>query len=171
MPGKRRSTSRKKPRYIWTGLQVNAPTVITTGGVANVIVSEQTVENLGAVTLERIVGELRLTNDGSDAANGGVSAMGKILVAEVNDAGAMTGDHAGFDTGEDDIAKRHLWSGATFLSDRLAASPMQTKDWQIDVHGRVRLQDQKVIIVLLLDVSVTNRARFVLYVRCLLRVG
>ena len=168
----RRTHNRIKPRYAWAGLQVNTTTDIPTAGVVAVLVAGTFVERHGSVTVQRIRGDLQIMNDDTDAANGAVNVAYKVMKIEINDAGTITGDHNALDTHEEDIAARILDQGLFRLGAAAASDFVDT--WQrvhLDIKAKVRVHHAKEEVVLLLDSSVANRARFLCNLRALCKIN
>ncbi len=150
--------------YYWDGLQFTKTTILSTGN-AFVLVDATALEFMPS-TLTRIRGQLALGAI-STASN---TVQLKILEAEVNDAGTMTGDHAGIDTHEEDIAVRQLWTG-TFMQQTVATDDgFASADIDIDVRVKLKLKASgKKLLLLLADATTSTRTEMAGYLRCLLQ--
>jgi hypothetical protein len=173
--GRGRSTGRGRlrPRYVWTGIQVNAPQDVTAVGTVNIIVSEAVLDAHGSnVVIERIRGNVHYTNDDTDAPNGTVRVAHKILVANVNDAGGVTDDINALDTDEEDIARRILTQFIHVLGAEAATDFLQTElDVEIDVRVKIKIKDPKMVLAIFQQSTTINRARSVMNLRALMRIG
>lgn len=120
-------------------------------------------------TLVRIRGHISCINGGSDSVNGPTTLGLKIMYVEVNDAGTMTGDHAGIDTHEEDIAQRQLWTWHGRLGQSVAAGPEDRIHIEVDVRAKLKLiASGKFILALIADATPSNRAQIVGYLRTLI---
>lgn len=168
--GARRSGNR--PSYAWVGLQVNSTADIPAAGAVLVLVDQGIIERHGALTVERVRGTIYITNDDTDSANGGVTGAAKMLVFEINDAGVISGDANALDTDLEDISERILYQDIWHLGAAAATDFQDTfLRLDIDVKARVRMNEPKKILGILLDSTVNNRARFICNLRALVRVG
>ena len=169
MSGRRHGSRGSRPRrgYYWDGLQFGS-TAITTSGASFELINP-TAQEFMPGTLVRIRGNLTLQNAGSDKVNGNVSVGLKIMYLEVNDAGTITGDSAGIDTHEEDIARRQLWTHHALLGSSGSTSNWATQFLPVDIKAKVKLESSgKMILALLADASQTNRAVIAGYLRCLI---
>ncbi len=165
--------SRRAPvRYTLGGVQWPT-TDISTLGVALVVVSELHVERHGQLTVERIRGNVHIFNSDTDATGGGVQVAAKILLVELDDAGAVTGDHSGIDTHEEDIAVRHLWMQNVRCSANAVADEFRDGGYnlEVDVKVRIKISSPKQALLLFMASNVSNRGQSCGYLRSLLRVG
>jgi len=164
--------SRKKPSYRWDGLQWPSTGVpVSPSQTLLILIDETTIQDRGG-TLERIRGHITVGNWGGAAEAGKVQWAAKILLVEMNDAGAMTGDHRAIDTDQDDIAVRQLWTYNVLLP----ASATDTAEnegfvvVEVDVKIRIRLPPSgKSALIFLSSADVVNRAVIAGYLRCLIR--
>lgn len=141
---------------------------MTTGTVFELI--GPTAQEFMPATLERIRGSITLMNI---SAAGPTEAYLKIMYVEVNDAGTITGDHAGLDTHEEDIAVRQLWTGVRLIGSAEAGpTEEQSVHIDIDVKARVRIKTSgKAILALIMDTDANSRLVTMGYLRCLLSHG
>ncbi len=161
-----------KPRYVWAGIQIGTTTDVPTGGVAAVLVPTTFTDEHGGVLVERVRGVVHIFNDDTDSANGAVNIATKVIAVHTNDAGAISDDVQAFDSDAEDIAQRILSQNMHRLGAAAAADFMQTEVViDIDIKVRIRLEPTKNELVLLLDASVANRARFLCNVRALCRTN
>jgi len=162
-----RRRSAKRGTY-WDGLQWPQTAIVTTGTLFELIGA--TAQEFMPATLVSIRGSISLMNV---SASGPVEAYMKILYVELNDAGTMTGDHAGLDTHEEDIATRHLWSGVRVIgSSEAGPTEEQSVHIDIDVKSKLRLHPGgKHGLILLFDTNSDTRLVCMGYLRCLLLHG
>ena len=157
-------------RFAWDGIQVGS-TGVAQAGAALVLVDGTTVENRPG-TVTRIVGDITLGNWGTAAEAAKVAYFCKILVVELNDAGAMSGDHAGLDTNEEDVGARQLWTAAGLLPE--SATDVGENEGYVNLHIDVKGQQKippggKHALVMLIDADGDNRLVIAAYVRVLMR--
>ncbi len=120
-------------------------------------------------TLVRIRGNLVIANTGSDRTNGATDVGLKIMYVEVNDAGTISGDHAGIDSEEEDIANRQLWAMMTRVMKATADDNSPRVEVEVDVRAKVKLvASGKWILALLADATTANRAQMTGQLRCLI---
>ncbi len=169
---RRRYAPQKRGKY-WDGLQWPL-TNTNVAGTVLVLVGSVAQEFMPA-TMTRIRGFISLSNSSTDAATAGVTVGAKIMYVELDDALAMTGDHAALDTHEEDIAQRQLWTYHHRLhaaGANLDAGDIDRVTIEVDVKVKIVLEPHgKKALVLLLDASDTNRVQSVGYLRCLLVHG
>ncbi len=170
-----RSSGRSsRRRGYWDGNQWPS-TAIPTGGTVIELVNTTAQEFMPA-TMVRIRGHICLAHTGSAAESAVVEVFQKIMYVEVNDAQAMTGDHMGIDTHEEDIAQRQLWTHATLMSTDNAVSGTEsggpTLQIEVDVKVKIKMEPHgKKLLVLLQDSTATNHVNSVGYLRCYLQHG
>ena len=157
-------------RFHWDGLQIGS-TGVAQAGAALVLVDGKTVEDRPG-TVTRIVGDITLGNWGTAAEAAKVVYYCKILMVELNDAGSMSGDHAGLDTHEEDIGARQLWTAAGLLPE--SATDVGENEGYVNLHIDVKGQQRmppggKHALVLLIDADGDNRLVIAAYVRVLMR--
>ena len=170
--GRSQGRGRQRPSYQWGGLQINSTTDIPATGVVLVLTDQGTIERHGALTVERVRGTIQLSNDDTDSANGGVTIASKMMVFEIDDAGNISGDHAALDTDLEDISARILWQDIVHLGAETATDFQATERfWEIDMKARQRMSAPKQVLGILLDASVSNRARFICNLRVLHRIN
>ncbi len=152
---------RRRRSIYWDGLQFPL-TNIAAGATVFVLVDTVAQEFMPA-TVQRIIGNIQLSNSGSDAATAGVGVGLKIMYVEVNDAQTMSGDHRGIDTNEEDIAQRQLWAWHGRLQSagaNLDAGDIESLHFQIDMHGKLKLEPHgKKLLVLIAHATAVNRAQ------------
>lgn len=164
----RASRGRRRPKKgtYWDGLQFPA-TALTTAGVVFELIGPVSQEFMPA-TLVRIRGHLSVR---SFHATTNVRVGMKIMYVEVNDAGSMTGDHSAFDTHEEDIAVRQIYTKVLEMPplDELGDNIM---NWEVDVKSQISLASSgKQILALLGEADVNSAANMSGYLRCLLLHG
>ena len=158
--GKRRG--RGKKTYYWDGIQVPL-TSLSSSAVVEVVGTGST--EFKPSTLVRIRGHICFVS----TATSGTTVAAKILYVELNDAGAMTGDHAAIDTHEEDIAARQLWTYYRPLRGATAGQPDDVAFAEVDVKAKLRLESHgKKSVVLLLEGSSGANASFTVNLRALL---
>ncbi len=156
------SRGRKKKRYYWDGLQVANQAVIAAGS-ENAIIA-QTRQEFMPSTLIRVRGQI--TYEAITAT--GNLVRSKLMYVEVNDASAMTGDHAAIDTHEEDIAVRQLW---TYQYIQSAINTVGHETVEIDIKAKVKLDPAgKKLLVLLTQSTSDNRTRMDFYLRALTQI-
>ncbi len=158
---------RKRGTY-WDGLQWPQTAIVTTGTLFELVGS--TAQEFMPATLVSIRGSISLM---CVSAAGPVEAYMKILYVELNDAGTMTGDHAGLDSHEEDIAARHLWSGVRLIGSA-EAGPTEEQSVHIDIDVKAKLKldsGGKKALILLMDTNSDSRLVSMGYLRCLLLHG
>ena len=166
MPRRRRGGGGKKRGYYWDGLQFPATTVPSTGASFELI--GPTTQEFMPGTLVRIRGHLTLMSTDVSSTEVGM----KIMYLEVNDAGTITGDAAGIDTHEEDIARRQLWTYYTTLRGATAGQPDDVARIEVDVKSKLKLEASgKMILALLADATTSSRASVSGYLRCLVMHG
>ena len=152
-----------KAGYYWDGLQWPATALTTAPSLFELI--GPTAQEFMPGTLVSIRGFIALR--GSHASSMG-DVIHKIMYVEVNDAGTMTGDHAGIDTHEEDIAQRQLWTHHAVVG-HLDASP-EVITIEVEVKVKLKLEPHgKKILVLLADVVTNSTVTSSGYLRCLVR--
>ncbi len=155
------------------GLQWPLTNVPSTGVV--LVLVDTTAQEFMPATLQRIVGYVDIANSGSDAATAGSDAAFKIMYVEVNDAQTMSGDHAGIDTHEEDIAQRQLWTfNGRFhtMGANADAGDIDRLRIPIDMRGKLKLEPHgKKLLVLIGDATASNRIQVTGYLRCFLKHG
>ncbi len=91
----------------------------------------------------------------------------KILYVELDDAGAMAGDHNAIDTDEDDIRTRQLWAGQ---HSQPASTFRQITHLEIDMKAKLKLDPTgKKALVLLFQAGTTARTDMILNARVLMQ--
>ena len=149
---------RRKRTYLWDGIQITNQAVLVTS-------SPNQIAGIAAkgspVTIVSIRGWLTweaITSTGN-------ALRAKILLVEMNDADAMTGDHAAFDSHEEDIAVRQLWTHEWIQS---AINTVGTETVAVHVKTKIKMSgSSKQALVLLQEGTSTNRTRISMYLRCL----
>ena len=172
MASRRRSGGRASRKgYYWDGVQWPNANISATGTELELV--NPIAQEFMPSTLVRIRGFVQFSNTGSDAATGGADLGAKILYVEVNDAGAVTGDHAAIDTHEEDIARRQLWTYFTrFPAGGSTSAASETVRIEVDVRVKIKLEASgKNILLLLLQATNSNRIATAGYLRCLLLHG
>ena len=153
----------KRNGYYWDGLQWPATALTTAPSLFELI--GQTAQEFMPGTLVRIRGFIALR--GAHASSMG-DCVQKIMYVELNDAGTMTGDHAGIDTHEEDIAQRQLWTHHAVVG-HLDASP-EVVIIEVDVRVKIRLEPHsKKALILLADVVTNGTVTSSGYLRCLVQ--
>lgn len=158
---------RKKLAYYWDGVQF-PPTLVTTARLFSVLVDRVDSEDRGRV-LQTIRGYLTYQNGGTDAQNGAVRVVSKIMMFNLNDAGAVTDDTGAIDTQEEDIALRQLWTYSTVLPGALGL-PADSLPVTIEIEVKVKIvipPNGKVNVALMTAADVTNRCLLSGYLRAL----
>ncbi len=157
---------------MWTGIQLNTPQDVTTAGVVVNIVDRTFLQRHGVVTVERVRGLIHYFNDDTDAPNGTVRIAHKVLLVETTDAEALASDVNALDVNEKDIASRILTQHLQVLGAEAATDFVETEALvEIDVKVRVKIRVPKEALILLLQSSTANRARFLGNIRALCRVN
>ncbi len=168
----RRSRGRSSKRgYYWDGVQWPR-TSINSGQTALVLI-DSTAQEFMPATLVRVRGYIHLDARGSVSETEPGDVMQKMMYVEINDAQAMTGDHSGIDTHEEDIAQRQIWTHA-WGSGKVAAESVDTPQIQIEVDVKVKIKIEphgKKLLLLLQDSSTSNLHGSTGYLRCLLQHG
>ncbi len=166
MASRRRSGGRGgRKGYYWDGVQFPR-TAIVSGGNAQILVDSPAQEFMPA-TVVRIRGHMVYTPS-SDAVN---EVFSKIAYVEVNDAGNITGDMAGIDTSEEDIAVRQLWTHV-YGQAAVTLSARRTSTVEVDVKVKIKLESSgKKKLILFIDTVTTGRTDVSGYLRVLLQHG
>ncbi len=147
----------------WDGIQLPR-TAVTTAGLVLVLV-DTTAQEFMPSTLVRVRGQLSFTPS-ADTIN---EVRAKMLYVEVNDAQAMTGDHAAIDTHEEDIAARQLWAAQHAQP---ASALRAVNNIEIDVKAKLKLVPSgKMLLVLLIQATTATRTDVTANLRCLLMHG
>lgn len=98
----------------------------------------------------------------------------KMMYVELDDAGAMSGDHTAIDTHEEDIAARQLWTYHTSFPATVAGAETEGPVVTVEVDVKVKIKifpSGKHALLLLADASATNSVQMAGYLRALLLHG
>ncbi len=156
----------KKRGYYWDGLQWPS-TTLTTAGVAFVLV-DTTAQEFMPATVERVRGFISYRC--FHATETGIVGM-KVMYVEVNDAQTITGDHAAFDTHEEDIAQRQLWTHHGMVGALDEPGP-NVITIEVDIKVKIKLEPHgKKLLILFAEVTTANAVASVGYLRVLLAHG
>ncbi len=168
---KRVSRRRQKRGYYWDGIQF-VSTGIATAGAVFVLVDTVAQEFMPA-TCVRIRGHVTVGHWGSASMTAKGQVFMKIMYVEVNDAQAMTGDHSGQDSHEEDIAQRQLWTYSELFPEAIGeVGQGLSSQIEIDVKSKIRLEPHgKKLLVLIVDAVAVNHIVISGYVRALLQHG
>ena len=110
-------------------------------------------------------------NLAADAVSGNSVGL-KLLYAETNDAGTMTGDHSGIDTQEEDVAVRQLWTAYYVQQTVASTDALRVQTYEVDIKAKLKLEaSSKKQLVLLMTAASANRTESSGYLRCLLLHG
>jgi len=174
MTGRRTSRGKSRRTYYWDGLQW--PSTAVPSGQVVLFLVDPTAQEFMPATLVRIRGHASFAHHGSLADSAASRLVAKIMYVELDDAGTMTGDHAGIDTHEEDIAIRQLWTYSTILGGNNAAAGAEFRGpeitIEIDVKVKIRFEPSgKKALVMLIDSDATNHWNTAGYLRCLLLHG
>ncbi len=150
----------RRTGYYWDGIQVPRTTVGTTSSV--IVLVDTTAQEFMPATLMSVRGTLTFSMS-ADTVN---ECAAKMVYVEVNDAQAMTGDWAAFDTHEEDIAQRQLWT-AQYMQP--ATASRFSRDYEFNVKTKLKLSSAgKHLLVLLVQAKSATRTDFSVNARCLL---
>ncbi len=166
MGGRHGGRGRQAPRrgYYWDGLQWPSTAIVTAGTAFELV--GPTAQEFMPGTITRIRGFITMMQSST---TGGQLAH-KIMYLEVNDAGAITGDHQAIDTDEEDIAMRQLWTHQ--MSSRAVATSdgQENLNVEVDVRVKVKLQASgKWILALIADATTASTYITSGYLRALIQ--
>ncbi len=162
----RRGRGRSKRGTYWDGIQFPATSLTTSGSIF--VLVDTTAQEFMPATLMRIRGSLGCR---SFHATTQVRVGLKIMYVEVNDAQTMTGDHSAFDTHEEDIAQRQLWS-KTFQMPPLDELGDNVFNFELDTKSMLKLESHgKKLLVLLAEADFNSACNLDGSIRCLLHHG
>ncbi len=150
----------------WDGIQFPATSLTTSGSIF--VLVDTTAQEFMPATVKRIRGHLGLR---SFHATTQVRVGLKIMYVEVNDAQTMTGDHSAFDTHEEDIAIRQMYT-KTFQMPPLDELGDNIFNFEVDVKSQLKLEPSgKKLLVLLAEADFNSAVNMDGYLRVLLHHG
>ncbi len=167
MAKRRRRAVGPSRKIYWDGIQLSA-TNITIAGIVIVVVGAVAQEFMPS-TFMGMRGHLSLR---SFHATSNVRVGLKLMYVEINDAGTMTGDHSAFDTHEEDIAMRQLYTNHVELPANDDTHGDAIHNFEVNVKSKIKMDPSgKKLLVLLANSTVDSACNISGYLRCAMLMG